>query len=56
MKPVGPAISFTDADDAAIKAWFDGKMADATALDMEFLEAWKTYESAVQQPYNDFLT
>ena len=56
VHPESPAISFTDADDAAIKAYFEGKMADATALDMEFLEAYKSYESAVQQPYNDFLT
>ena len=54
--PKNPAITFTDADDAAIKAWFDGKMDEATALDMEFLEAYKDYESAVHAPYNDFLT
>ena len=54
--PKNPAITFTDADDAAIKAWFEGKMDEATALDMEFLEAYKTYESAVHAPYNDFLT
>ena len=46
----------TDADDAAIKAWFDGKVAESTALDMEFYQAFKDYESAVSQPYNDFIT
>jgi len=54
--PEHPAISVTDADDAAIQAWFEGKMAESTALDMEFLQAWKDYESVVSQPYNDFLT
>ena len=54
--PNNPAITFTDADDAAIKAWFEGKMVEATALDIEFLEAYKDYESAVHAPYNDFLT
>ena len=54
--PESPAISFTDADDAAIQAYFEGKMAEATELDMEFLEAYKTYMSAVQQPYDDFIT
>ena len=46
----------TDADDAAIKAWFEDKMAEATAHDMEFVQAYENYESAVSQPYNDFLT
>ena len=54
--PQKPAISVTDADDAAIQAWFEGKMAEATAHDMEFVQAYKDYESAVSQPYNDFLT
>ena len=54
--PESPAISFTDADDAAIGAYFEGKMAEATELDMEFLEAYRSYESAVHQPWNDFLT
>ena len=45
--PEHPAITVTDADDAAVQAWFEGKMADATALDMEFLQAWKDYESVV---------
>ena len=54
--PQQPAISVTDADDAAIKAWFDGKVAESTALDMEFYQAFKDYESAVSQPYNDFIT
>jgi len=54
--PESPAISFTDADDAAIGAYFERKMAEATALDMEFLEAYRSYESAIHQPWNDFLT
>jgi hypothetical protein len=56
VHPKSPAISFTDADDAAIQAYFEGKMAESTALDMEFLDAWKNYESVVSQPWNDFLT
>ena len=56
VHPKNPRISFTDADDAKIKKYFEGKMADATALDMEFLEAWNNYESAVHQPWDDFLT
>ena len=56
VHPKSPAISFTDADDAAIQAYFEGKMAEATELDMEFLDAWKNYESAVHQPWDDFLT
>jgi len=54
--PKQPAISVTDADDEAVKAWFEGKMAEATALDMEFLQAYKDYLSVISQPYNDFLT
>ena len=41
--PKQPAISVTDADDAAIQAWFEGKMAESTELDMEFLQAYKDY-------------
>ena len=54
--PKQPAISVTDADDQAVMAWFEGKMAESTALDMEFVQAYKDYQSAISQPYNDFLT
>ena len=54
--PKNPAITFTDADDAAVMEWWSAKNAEATALDQEFINAYKHYESAVSQPYNDFLT
>ena len=41
--PKQPAITVTDADDQAIMAWFEGKMAESTELDMEFLQAYKDY-------------
>ena len=41
--PKQPAISVTDADDQAVMAWFEGKMAESTALDMEFVQAYKDY-------------
>ena len=54
--PKHPAVSFTDADDAAVMEWWAGKNAEATALDQEFIDAYKNYESVVSAPYNDFLT
>ena len=54
--PKHPAVSFTDADDAAVMEWWAAKNAEATALDQEFIDAYKNYESVVSQPYNDFLT
>ena len=41
--PKQPAISLTDADDAAVMEWFESKWAESTALDMEFVQAFKDY-------------
>ena len=54
--PENPAITFTDADDAAMMEWWEGRMGEYEALDREFIDAWKNYESAVAQPWDDFLT
>ena len=41
--PKKPTITVTDADDQAIMAYLEGKLAESNALDMEYLQALKDY-------------
>ena len=50
-----PEISFNDAS-ATADAW-KASTADAyAAIDQQWVDAWKSYEAAITQPWNDFVT
>ena len=51
-----PQISFTDVDDAEVAAWAEDKEAAYTAMDQKWVDAWESYQAAIDQPWNDFVT
>jgi hypothetical protein len=54
-QPHLPEISFTD-NSAEVEAWKAETGSAYHAIDQQWADAWKAYEAAIQQPWNDFLT
>ena len=54
-QPHLPEISFTD-NSAEVEAWKAETGSAYHAIDQQWADAWRAYEAAIQQPWNDFLT
>ena len=51
-----PRISFNDVDEQEIRVWVAGKEVEASEHNQQWVEAWRSYEQAVAQPWDDFVT
>ena len=50
-----PNLEWAHVEQEDMQSWMEGKMAQDEALMQEWENAWSSYMSAVEQPWNDFL-
>ena len=54
--PSVPVISWSEVNEDDIMAWASGVESEYNSMNEQWAEAWQSYQDAIAQPWNDFLT